>query len=83
MTTINREPAVLPLSAILLDPPLPVRAESGRGGLKKGGEYYMTIVRHDGKVKIMGDNSGTWHDMLNFVEMLHPTPANDNAKTRS
>lgn len=77
-TVIKREPAVLPLSGILLDPPLPVMALTGKGGCKKGGEYFATVVRTDGLIRLLGNNE--WHKMGDFVEMLHPKAANDNGK---
>ena len=67
---ITREPAVLPLSGILLDPPLNVRALTGKGDCKKGADYLATVVRHDGQLKLMGNNN--WHNMMDFVEMIHP-----------
>lgn len=77
MTTITREPAVLPLSGILLSEYLHVRALTNRGGLKKGSDYIITVVRNDGEVRLVGNDN--WHRMGDFVELLHPRAANDNA----
>ena len=75
---IVREPAVLPLSGILLAELIHVRALSGKGGLKKGADYVLTHVRNDGLVRCMGLDG--WHRMGDFVEMIHPRAANDNEK---
>lgn len=77
-TKIVREPAVLPLSGILLDPMLNVRALSGKGDCKKGSDYLVQVVRYDGKIRLLGNNN--WHSMQDFVELLHPTAVNDNGK---
>lgn len=68
------EPAVLPLAAVGINPPLPVRALSAKGGLKKGAIYYAMAVHMSGRLSLL---KAGLHPMDNFVEMLEfPQPGN-------
>lgn len=75
------EPAVLPLAAILLTAPLPVRALKNSQDVKKGGDYFVSHILADGRIALIGQ-PGKFYAMDTFVELLHIVPAaeNDNAK---
>lgn len=62
------EPAALPMYAV--EAMIRVRALSNKGGLKKGADYFVGMIRKDGKVRLVGDNTFTWHDMDAFVQLL-------------
>lgn len=83
-TVATYEPAVLPLTAVPIEPPMMVRALTSKGGLKKGAYYTALSVYMDGRIQLY---KAGLHPMQNFVEMLRydvpakkPSPANDNGK---
>lgn len=63
------EPAVLPLSAIEYPGLFRVRALNSKGGLKKGADYHISHILHDGSVALIG--VAGWHPMMSFVQLLH------------
>lgn len=68
------DPAVLPLSAVHLSRPMPVRALKTHGEVKKGEDYYVIAVYRTGEVSLYGMKA--LHPMDMFVELLaRPTGA--------
>lgn len=83
---VSLKPALMPLSGIKIDPPLPVECIQNSSPLKKGDRCYVIAVYSTGRVLTgtsasFGVETSGLHEMDRFRELITElTPVNDNAK---